>query len=69
MIRINASAIERAKTRDDKARGLVAYLSYALEDLRQVSPASSHLLEMTIVAINEDMDLPQHAQPAVAGKC
>jgi hypothetical protein len=48
--------------RRSKARELVAYLSYAVEDLRRVSPASSHLLEMSIAAINEDMHLPQQPQ-------
>jgi hypothetical protein len=58
--------VDREEIRRGKARELVAYLSYAVEDLRQVSPASSHLLEMSIAAINEDMQLPQ---PHGAGEC
>jgi hypothetical protein len=54
---------DREEIRRSKARELVAYLSYAVEDLRRVSPASSHLLEMSIAAINEDMHLPQQPQP------
>ncbi len=63
---MTVKTVDRDDTRRSKARELVAYLSYAVEDLRQVSPASSHLLEMSIAAINEDMHLPQ---PNVAGKC
>ena len=55
--------MERTKTRRDKARELVAYLSYAVEDLRVVSPTSSQLLEMSIAAINEDVDLPHEPLP------
>jgi hypothetical protein len=42
-----------------KAQQIAAYLSYVLEDVRALSPTSSFLLEMSIVAINEDMHLSQ----------
>jgi hypothetical protein len=46
-------------TQQAKAQQVVAYLSYALEDVRALSPTGSFLLEMSIVAINEDMKLSQ----------
>lgn len=33
---------------------IVAYLSYALADVRKLSSLGAHLLQMTIVAISED---------------
>jgi hypothetical protein len=68
MAKIKSDTIARAKMRHDKARELVAYLSYAVEDLRQVSPASTHLLEMSIAAINEDLSLSRRPLPNVTAK-
>lgn len=42
-----------------KAQQIAAYLSYVLDDMRALSPTGSFLLEMAIVAINEDMNLSQ----------
>lgn len=53
---------------DAKQRELVvAYLSYALDDVRALSPVGLRLLEMTIASLTEsaaasDSDLP--SQPA-----
>ena len=46
-----------ATARRAKAQQLVAYLSYAVDDVRQISPMSSHLLEITITAIKDDLNL------------
>ena len=54
-----------AAKRRAKAQQLVAYLSYAVEDVRQLSPTSTHLLEMTIVAINDDVKLPHEPLPHI----
>ncbi len=51
-----------------KAQQLAAYLSYALEDVRALSPTAAFLLEMTIVAINEDMNLSQWSLQEFAGE-
>jgi hypothetical protein len=44
--------------RQAKAGQAVAYLSYALGDVRALSPTGAFLLEMAIVAIKEDTNLP-----------
>ena len=50
-----------------RAQQVVAYLSYALEDMRALSPTGAFLLEMSIVAINEDMNLSQWSLQDFAG--
>jgi hypothetical protein len=52
-----AANSESDLTLQAKAQQVVAYLSYALEDMRALSPTGAFLLEMSIVAINEDMNL------------
>jgi hypothetical protein len=52
--------------RQAKAQQVVAYLSYALADVRALSPTGSFLLEMSIVAINEDMDLSHFSLDATS---
>ncbi len=42
---------------------VVAYLSYALEDVRALSEAGSHLLQMTIATITEETDRDVSIQP------
>ena len=42
---------------------IVAYLSYALEDVRALSEAGSHLLQMTIATITEESSLDISVQP------
>jgi hypothetical protein len=44
-----------SKTLSPRQRDLViAYLAYALEDVRALSEAGSHLLQMTIATITEE---------------
>jgi alkylhydroperoxidase/carboxymuconolactone decarboxylase family protein YurZ len=42
---------------------IVAYLSYALDDVRVLSEVGSHLLQMTIATLNEEMAAVNSAQP------
>jgi len=42
---------------------VVAYLSYAIEDVRALSEAGSHLLQMTIATITEESSLDISVQP------
>jgi hypothetical protein len=42
---------------------VVAYLSYALEDVRALSEAGSQLLQMTIATITEDTSPDPRVQP------
>ena len=42
---------------------IVAYLSYALEDVRALSEAGSHLLQMTIATITEETSQDTSVQP------
>lgn len=55
---------ESNKTLSPRQRDLVvAYLSYALEDVRALSEAGSHLLQMTIATITEESGLDTQIQP------
>ena len=52
------------KTLSPRQRDLViAYLSYAIEDVRALSEAGSHLLQMTIATITEETSQDTSAQP------
>ena len=42
---------------------VVAYLSYALEDVRALSEAGSHLLQMTIATLTEESSMDTRFQP------
>jgi hypothetical protein len=42
---------------------IVAYLSYALDDVRALSEVGSHLLQMTISTLNEETAAGNSAQP------
>ena len=42
---------------------IVAYLSYALDDVRALSEVGSHLLQMTIATLNEETAPENSAQP------
>jgi hypothetical protein len=42
---------------------VVAYLSYALEDVRALSEVGSHLLQMTIATITEESSQDTSVQP------
>ncbi|MES1148658.1 MAG: hypothetical protein ABUL53_05690 [Bradyrhizobium guangdongense] len=50
----NLPASESVAARKAKARNIVAYLSYALAEVRALSPTAAYLLEMSINAIGED---------------
>jgi hypothetical protein len=55
---------KQGKTLSPRQRELVvAYLSYALEDVRALSEAGSHLLQMTIATITEETSLDIPVQP------
>jgi hypothetical protein len=55
---------KESKTLSPHQRELVvAYLSYALEDVRALSEAGSHLLQMTIATITEESSLDISVQP------
>jgi hypothetical protein len=55
---------KESKTSSPRQRDLVvAYLSYALEDVRALSEAGSHLLQMTIATITEETSLETRAEP------
>jgi hypothetical protein len=55
---------KESKTLSPRQRDLVvAYLSYALEDVRALSAAGSHLLQMTIATITEENSLDTPIQP------
>lgn len=55
---------KESKTLSPHQRELVvAYLSYALEDVRALSEAGSHLLQMTIATITEESSLDMSVQP------
>jgi hypothetical protein len=43
---------------------VVAYLSYALKDVRALSEAGSHLLQMTIATITEETSQDTSVQPS-----
>jgi hypothetical protein len=42
---------------------IVAYLSYALDDVRALSEVGSHLLQMTIATLNEETASTNSIQP------
>jgi hypothetical protein len=55
---------KESKTLTPRERELVvAYLSYALEDVRALSPMGSHFLQMTIATIAEETSLDTPVQP------
>ena len=55
---------KESKTLSPRQRELVvAYLSYALEDVRALSEAGSHLLQMTIATITEETGPDPRIQP------
>ena len=55
---------KESKALSPRQRDLViAYLSYALEDVRALSEAGSHLLQMTIATITEESSPDISVQP------
>jgi hypothetical protein len=55
---------KQSKTLSPRQRELVvAYLSYAIEDVRALSEAGSQLLQMTIATIAEESSLDTRFQP------
>jgi hypothetical protein len=42
---------------------VIAYLQYALDDVRALSETGSHLLQMAIATINEETSLDTPVQP------
>lgn len=51
------AVMERGIDRKAKAREVVAYLSYAMQDVSKLSMTSAHLLEMSLAALNEEIGL------------
>ena len=51
------AVIERGIDRKAKAREIVAYLSYAMQDVSKLSTTSAHLLEMSLAALSEEIGL------------
>jgi hypothetical protein len=49
--------MERGIDRKAKAREMVAYLSYAMQDVSKLSTTSAHLLEMSLAALSEEIGL------------
>jgi hypothetical protein len=49
--------MEHGIDRKAKARELVAYLSYAMQDVSKLSTTSAHLLEMSLAALSEEIGL------------
>jgi len=55
---------KESKALSPRQRDLViAYLSYALDDVRALSEAGSHLLQMTIATITEESSQDLSVQP------
>ena len=55
---------KESKTLSPRQRDLViAYLSYALEDVRALSEMGSHFLQMAISTISEEASLDTPVQP------
>jgi hypothetical protein len=55
---------KESKSLSPRQRDLViAYLAYALEDVRALSEAGSHLLQMTIATITEESSQHTSVQP------
>lgn len=55
---MTTAALEHGPDRQEKARQLVAYLSYAMQDVCKLSTTSAHLLEMSVAALSEEIGLP-----------
>ena len=51
------AVMERGIDRKAKAREMVAYLSYAMQDVSKLSTTSAHLLEMSLAALSEEIGL------------
>jgi len=60
--------MEHGTDRKSKARQLVAYLAYAMQDVGKLSSTSAHLLELSIAALNEETGLPAQNQANWARK-
>jgi hypothetical protein len=56
---------EHLDNRGSNADLIIAYLSYALEDVRAISPLSTQFLEMAIMALSEDL----HPATSSANSC
>jgi hypothetical protein len=57
------AVLEHGIDRKAKARQLVAYLSYAMQDVSKLSTTSAHLLEMSVAALSEESGLPAEDEP------
>lgn len=55
---MTAAVLEHGTDRKAKARQLVAYLRYAMQDVGKLSTTSAHLLEMSVAALSEETGLP-----------
>jgi hypothetical protein len=60
----NESKIERPPNRDL----IVAYLSYALEDVRALSDVGLHFLYMAIASVSDEPQTEVVAQPVQPGR-
>ena len=52
-------------TKSQSRAGVIAYLSYALDDVGALNPAAAHLLEMAIAILAEDPQ-PESGLPETA---
>lgn len=60
---------ENESVNPDERELIVAYLSYALDDVRAVSDIGLHLLQMTIAALRKDAAVANSDQEAPVLSC
>jgi len=56
------AVLEHGTDRKAKARQIVAYLTYAMQDVSKLSTTSAHLLEMSVAALSEETGLPAEGE-------
>jgi hypothetical protein len=66
---MNQFKSENETINPDERELIVAYLSYALDDVRAVSDVGLHLLQMTIAALRKDAAAASADQEAPAISC
>jgi hypothetical protein len=66
---MNQFKSENETINPDERELIVAYLSYALDDVRAVSDVGLHLLQMTIAALRKDAVAASADQEAPAISC
>lgn len=65
---MTTAVMEHGTDRKTKARQLITYLAYAMQDVGKLSSTSAHLLELSIAALNEETGLPAQNQSSWARK-